>query len=835
MDGIRASRRTGAALVLTATLAWVALAGAGESPELDKRLESARDALAAGRPDEAERLYRRLIAADPQRVEPYAGLAEVYVARGQRQAAVTLILQVARKLIPSRRYAEAIAPLARAAELAPERVEIHTLLGRALAEERRYASAARVYERAVALGASDLETLLYLAASNWESEQLEAAEAAYRRALELHADAFGAHFHFGQFLLFEGRAAGALRHLERAAAERPERADVAFHLARARAESGDSAGAVAAYDRVLELDGEDGSELREKARRALAPLRARVEIETSARLPSSAPDDARDDVVFTAAAGATGIRFRHDPGMTERRHLPETMGAGLAWLDADGDGWLDLYLVQSGPYPPDGSAAAGNRLFRNLGDGGSAPPEAGPRHIRFADVTERAGAGDRSYGQGALAGDVDGDGDTDLYLTNVGPDVFLRNRGDGTFEDATAGAGLGAGGWSSSAALADADGDGDLDLYVARYVDYDPAHGHTCGTPGKPDYCNAILFDGIGDLLYRQRDDGSFEDVTTAAGLAAGGRGLGVVWSDLDGDRFPDLYVANDLDPNRLYRASGGTGGRLRFEDLSLLSGAAFNAAGEAEAGMGVAAGDLDGDGLPELAVTNFDVETNTLYRNLGRLTFADVSARSGFGLPSFNLLGFGIALADFDGDGDLDAYVANGHVFERPRRETTGHAQPDLLLLGDGRGGFRGRRLPADARIGRGVAVADYDNDGDPDVAVANNRGEVQLWRNDSAPRRWLGVELAGRGRNTQAIGARARLVTGGPGSDAGDRRSQVRWVIAGQGYQSSSDRRALFAWPAPERALELEVLWPSSHVTRLLRPPENRYLRLVEPADAP
>ncbi len=815
----RRSCRIGTILVLTLALGPRALGEPGSTPDFAAGLELARDALSAGRPDEAERLYRRLVAVDPQRLEPYQGLAEVYVARGRPEDAVALILQVARKLIPSRRCDEAITILERAAELAPEVGEVHVLLARVLAEERRYATAARVYERAVELGESDLETLLYLAASYWESEQYAAAEATYGLARALHGDAFGIDYHQGQFLLWQGRAAEAVAPLERAAEQQSERPEVFFYLARARAESGDAAGAITSYQRVLELDGDN-----ERARRALELLRRRDRGARSGR-PRRDPATVDRAVVLTPAAEAAGVHFRHNPGVSERRHLPETMGSGLAWLDYDGDGRPDLYLVQSGPFPPDGSAAAANRLLRNRG------PDSGGK-ITFEDVTDRAGAGDRSYGQGVTAADVDGDGDLDLYLTNYGPDVLLENRGDGTFEDRTAAAGLGdAGGWSSSAALADVDGDGDLDLYVSRYVNYDPAHRHQCGRAGRPDYCNVILFAGIRDLLYRQRADGSFEDVTSEAGLTSAGRGLGVVWTDLDGDRLPDLYVANDLDPNRLYRNLGvGAGGQIRLVDVSLISGAAFNREGKAEAGMGVAVGDLDGDGLPELAVTNFDVETNTLYRNLGELMFDDVSAAAGFALPSFNLLGFGIALADFDGDGDLDAYLANGHVFEHPRRENTGHAQADLLLLNDGHGRFREQRLPGEAKIGRGSALADYDGDGDPDIAVQNNRGPAELWRNDSAFGRWIGVELDGRGRNTQAVGARVRLVTARPGAEAGEQRSQVRWVIAGKSYQSSADRRLLLAWPADERALELEVLWPSGRVTRLLRPPEDRYLLVRE-----
>jgi enediyne biosynthesis protein E4 len=519
-------------------------------------------------------------------------------------------------------------------------------------------------------------------------------------------------------------------------------------------------------------------------------------------------------VPFTETAAAAGIDFVHRRGESGDKQLPETMGAGVAWLDFDGDGWLDLYAVQSGPFPPAGDPGAANRLFRNRGDG------------TFEDWTDRAGVGHRGYGQGVLAADLDGDGSTDLYLTDFGPDAFLRNRGDGTFADATAAAGLGAGGWSSSAAAADADGDGDLDLYVARYLVYDPAADVFCGDAetGERSYCDPSIFAGAGDLFYRNRGDGTFADATAAAGLGgAQGRGLGVVFSDLDGDGRPDLYVANDLTLNLLFRNRGdGT-----FEDLSLVSGAAVDRAGKPEAGMGIGVGDFDGDGDPDLVVTNFDVETNDLYDNLGGMQFEDRSAASGFGPPSFNLLGFGVAVADFDLDGDLDAFVADGHIFERPRRDNVRYAQPELLLAGDGRGRFRAETCAAGAgglTVGRGLAAADYDGDGDPDLALAASGGPLALLRNDVRGRPWLGVVLRGRGANPQAVGARAVLTTTGG-------RRQSRWVLAGDSYQSTSDRRLLFAWPDGDQPAALTVTWPSGETLRLAAPAAGRYLVVGPP----
>jgi enediyne biosynthesis protein E4 len=524
-------------------------------------------------------------------------------------------------------------------------------------------------------------------------------------------------------------------------------------------------------------------------------------------------------------ASEVGISFLHDRGTSPGKHLAETMGAGVAWLDYDGDGWTDLYAVQSGPFPPDGSAGAANRLFRNLG-----PGEDG--RFRFEDVTDAAGVGDRGYGMGAVAADADGDGDPDLLVTNFGGVVYYENRGDGTFTDATTAAGLAAlDGWTSSAAFADADGDGDLDLYVTRYVELPADQDLFCGDPetGERRYCDPAMFEGSYDRYFENvgtgRRPGSggarFEDATDRAGLAgANGRGLGVLFTDLDADGRPDLYVANDETMNFLFRNLGDG----RFEDLSLLSGTAVNAEGKPEAGMGLVAADFDTDGDPDLGVTNFDVETNTYYENLGEMQFADRSAPSGFGPPSFNFLGFGLVAADLDGDGDLDVYAANGHIFERPNRPEIGYAQRDQVLLGDGRGRFAELRCPvldADPKVGRGLAAADFDRDGDPDLAISNNGGPLQLLAGGLAGR-YLAVRLAGAGANREAVGAVVTRVAGAS--------RQLRWVTAGDSYQSASDRAVLFALPDGEAAGALEVRWPSGRVQRLEDPPAGRYLTVHE-----
>ena len=538
-------------------------------------------------------------------------------------------------------------------------------------------------------------------------------------------------------------------------------------------------------------------------------------------------------MTFVDVAADAGLRFNHDAGGKGGLHLPETMGAGVAWIDFDGDGWLDLYFVQSGPFPPDGAEGSADRLFRNLG-----PDDAG--EFRFAPVG--TGSFASGYGQGVVAADVDGDRDVDLLVSHYGPTVLLLNEGNGRFSPARALAAADSEGgvnefpWGSSMALADGDGDGDLDLYVSRYLDYDPDHGLDCrggGPESPPDFCDPSPFLGQHDRYYVNAENGVFEDATAAAGLAgADGKGLGVLFTDLDADGWPDLYVANDLTLNLLFRNRGdGT-----FEDLSLLSGAAVNRSGRPEAGMGLVVADFDLDGDPDLAVTNFDVETNTLYQNAGPgsgILFEDVSATTGFGQPSFNLLGFGILAEDFDRDGALDVFVANGHISPSPRRDNTQHRQRNLLLrapMPDQDGRFTEARClwaEEDPLVSRGAAAADFDNDGDADLAVTANDGPARLWLNDTADpagATWLGLELRGRSPNTQAIGAVATF------SSVDEQPPVRRWVIRGDSYQSSSDHRLRWAFPATADRRRLDVRWPSGARTRIVDPPVGSYLVVAE-----
>jgi enediyne biosynthesis protein E4 len=366
--------------------------------------------------------------------------------------------------------------------------------------------------------------------------------------------------------------------------------------------------------------------------RALAAFAGLVAIVAAAQNPAAkkaaASKDAGCPVVFTDVAAQVGLSFRHERGGTPKHQLPETMGSGVAWLDYDNDGWMDLYVVQSGAFPAGSGPRPPDRLYRNVGG-------------KFVDVTEKSGLANKGYGMGVVAGDFDNDGFTDLYVTNFGKNVLYRNNGDGTFTDVTEKAGVGGSGWSSSAAFADFDGDGRLDLFVVRYLDYSVEKDLFCGDPVKNqrDYCHPSLYPPVSNLLFRNNGDGTFTDVSESSGVAAvKGKGLGVVVSDLDGDGKPDVYVACDTTMNLLFHNLGG----MKFEDASLISGAGVNNAGRAFGGMGVSSADMDGDGKPDLLVANFEAEPNSLFRNVGGGVFEDASASSGFGPPHFNFSGFG-------------------------------------------------------------------------------------------------------------------------------------------------------------------------------------------------
>ena len=511
---------------------------------------------------------------------------------------------------------------------------------------------------------------------------------------------------------------------------------------------------------------------------------------------------------FTEVTEEAGIRFVHDAGDEGNFSLPEITGAGAGFFDADGDGDLDIYLLQGGrPTDPPGPrpGAPGNALYLQ------GPPG------RFSDASAASGTADTGYGMGLAAADFDRDGHTDLFVTNYGPDILYRNLGDGRFEDVAASAGVAGEGWSSSAAFCDFDADGRLDLYVTRYVRNDPAKLCT-QQDGSRDYCSPQVFPGNHDYLYRNLGNGTFEDVSLAAGFrAVHAPGLGVVCHDFDGDGSLDFYVANDGEANQLWLNQGGGA----FADDAFLAGVALNDAGRPEAGMGIALGDVDADLDLDLFITHVADETNTLYRSDGAdfgLAFADRTGPSGLGPASMAMTGFGTGFVDLDLDGALDLVVANGRVQRKPAlpgalgdsfwrvfgepnqvfRNGGVAAQDALFTALDGAGDF-----PATIEVSRGLALADYDEDGDLDVLLANAEGPARLYRNDferaGSPLRVGTFDAAGRPSAPTVVTA-----------IFADGSRSVRRADPGGGYLSTGDPRAFFATPTGAMVTEFLVVWP-------------------------
>jgi len=517
-------------------------------------------------------------------------------------------------------------------------------------------------------------------------------------------------------------------------------------------------------------------------------------------------------------ANSSGIRWVHTAGKSPQKYLPETTGAGCAFLDYDNDGWMDIYLVNSGqcdfydPHPP-----LRNALYRNNRDG------------TFTDVTDKAGVAGGGYGQGVAVGDYDGDGFPDIYVTQYGRSILYHNNGDGTFTDVTEKAGVAAPGWSSSAVWFDYDNDGRLDLFVCQFVEFSKAGNLPCVTyNNRPGYCVPRFYKPTASWLFHNNGDGTFTDVSRSSGIATHlGKAWGVVAADLNNDGRTDLFVANDTSPNFLLMNRGNG----KFEEIGALAGVAFSQTGKARSGMGVDAADFNQDGWLDLFVANIDHEMFSLYVNNHDETFDDHAASVGIASATRLMSGWGLKLFDYDNDGNLDLFVVNGNPddqIETIEKDVT-YREPMLLFHGDGKvlqdvsaqsGPLFSRQLSA-----RGMAIGDFDNDGAVDVLVSMNDGPPLLLRNTAAKgNHWLGVKLVGKRSNRDAIGARLTW-------QAGDlRRSRTK--VGGGSYLSSHDPRVVLGIGERTKIDWLEVKWPEpgGATERFPAPPVDRYITIVE-----
>lgn len=521
----------------------------------------------------------------------------------------------------------------------------------------------------------------------------------------------------------------------------------------------------------------------------------------------------------------TGIEWTHENAMSENRYLPESLGPGCAFLDFDNDGWMDIYLVNSGPcdfWTP--SKPTRNALYKNNRDG------------TFTDVTERAGVSGGTFGMGLAVGDYDNDGWPDMFVTSYGRCILYKSNRDGTFTDVTAKAGLATPGWTTSACWFDYDNDGRLDLFICSYVDYSSAHKLECGDNklGKHYYCLPRAFKSTASFLYHNNGDGTFTEVSAGTDIARLlGKGLGVVATDINNDRRMDLFIANDTVQNFLYVNRGPDGtGRWQFEEIALQAEVAFSDNGQPRSGMGVDAADFNNDGREDLFVANIDQEMYSLYQNTGQESFRDVAVTSGIAQATRLMSGWGLKFFDYDNDGRVDLILANGHpddMIESYSAQVR-YKEP-LLLFHQGSDGkltnVSSQAGPVFAKrfSGRGLAVGDYNNDGAMDVLVGNNGGAPLLLRNNAARNsNWLGLKLQGVTCNRDAIGTIIVWRTGG--------KTFRRLKNAGGSFLSSHDPREILGFGTASKLDEVEIHWaaPSNQVDTLRNLPVNRFVEVIE-----
>ncbi len=525
------------------------------------------------------------------------------------------------------------------------------------------------------------------------------------------------------------------------------------------------------------------------------------------------------DIFSEVPAFVSGVDWRHHSGRSDQHYLPETMGPGAALLDYDGDGWLDLYLVNSGPsdfFQP--RQPLRNALYRNRGDGS------------FIDVTLQAGVEGGNFGMGAAAADFDNDGDQDLFVTGYGKTLLYLNRGDGTFKEWARQAGVEVSGWTTSAVWFDFDNDGWLDLFVCSFVVFGADRHISCGLNalGKAYYCVPRVFQPTTSFLFRNNRNGTFTrvDGNSAIGRTPG-KALGAVAADLNNDGWLDLFVANDTVQDFLFFNRG----QERFEESALFAGVGFSIDGEAQSGMGVDAADFDQNGFQDLYVANIDHQYYSLFLNRDGEVFTDEAITQGVGQPTFLLSGWGLKFVDYDNDADLDLLIANGHPDDMIAEYAKNVTYREPMLLFENRSGrlhdisASAGKVFAKVLSARGLALGDYDNDGRSDAVVTTNAGGVLILRN-TAPvsHHWLGVKLQGNRSNRDAIGARLSWSAGG--------RQYSRHLNSGGSYLSSHDRRLLLGLGKAQSVDWLEIRWPSGTTQRLEKLEVDRYLTVEEPS---
>ena len=545
--------------------------------------------------------------------------------------------------------------------------------------------------------------------------------------------------------------------------------------------------------------------------------RAAVVVSGLAVLASLTPLTGQGSAVsFKDVTAAAGITFTHNSGRAGRKYLPETMGAGGAFVDLDGDGWLDIVIVNGRAWVPRSAAASFHGLYRNNRNG------------TFSDVVKGSGLDQPAYGMGVAAGDVDNDGDEDLYITALEGDRLYRNDGAFKFTNVTRAAGIANANFGTSAAFVDYDRDGRLDVFVANYVKWSEAADKRCALDGKnKSYCTPEVYPGVASKLFRNLGAGRFADVSQKAGVAhPGAKALGVGLLDYDDDGWVDLFVANDTQPNQLFHNNGnGT-----FTDAAVAAGVAFSDAGVARGAMGVDAADYDRSGRPHLLVSNFQNQMLALYRNEGGGLFGDVAPASPVGRASMATLGFGAFFFDYDLDGWLDVLATNGHIEEsvttvQPKVQ---FKQPPLLFRNAGKGRFEHASPAAGSdfavpQAGRGAAYGDYDRDGDLDVLFVNNHAPARLLRNEGGNRNnWVSVRVSGTRTNRSGIGAVVR-VTSAQGT-------QWQMVRSGSSYCSQSDLAVTFGLGKDTVVSAIEIEWPGGQKEIAKNVPARTFVRIVE-----